>query len=52
MEFVASLNFTRNYLAFRLDNKGSKILNFNSTVKGVNNSNQSTPSDSIMATRR
>ena len=46
------VNFTRNYLAFRLDNKGSKILNFNSTVKGVNNSNQSTPSDSIMATRR
>ena len=40
-------NFTRRYLAYRLDNKGSKILSFAS-----NNSNQSTPSDSIMATRR
>ena len=41
-------NFTRRYLAYRLDNKGSKILGSFAS----NNSNQSTPSDSIMATRR
>lgn len=40
-------NFTRRFLAYRLDNKGSKLISFAS-----NNSNQSTPSDSIMATRR
>ena len=42
-------NFTRGYIAYRFDNRGARLLNFRESSVG---SSQSTPSESIMATRR